>query len=147
MSNFNFNKVILGGRLTADPELKTTSTGITVVTVSMAVNRRTSKEQQTDFFNILAWRQLTELCERYLSKGKKVAITGSIQMRNYEDKNGIKRTAVDFLADEVEFLSPADKGARKEMEYRAEERQAIATEGNAPADTGFTQVDDDALPF
>lgn len=104
-------------------------------------------EQQTDFFNIVAWRQLAELCERYLSKGKKVAITGSIQMRNYEDKNGIKRTAVDFLADEVEFLSPADKGARKEMEYRAEERQAIATEGNAPADTGFTQVDDDALPF
>lgn len=104
-------------------------------------------EQQTDFLNIVAWRQLAELCEKYLSKGKKVAVIGSILVRNYEDKNGVKRTAWDILADEVEFLSPADKGARKEMEYRAEERQAIATEGNAPADPGFTQVDDAELPF
>lgn len=104
-------------------------------------------EQQTDFFNIVAWRQLAELCEKYLSKGKKVAVIGSIQTRSYEDKNGNKRMAWDIVADEVEFLSPADKGMRKEMEYRAEERQAITTEGNAIADPGFTQVEDSELPF
>ena len=143
------NQFYFVGNLTKDPEVRTTNAGIKVCNFTIAINRRMKNngEQQTDFFNIVAWRQLAELCERYLSKGKKVAITGSIQMRNYEDKNGIKRTAVDFLADEVEFLSPADKGARKEMEYRAEERQAIATEGNAPADPGFTQVDDAELPF
>ena len=143
------NQFFFIGNLTKDPEVRTTNAGIKVCNFTIAINRRMKNngEQQTDFFNIVAWRQLAELCERYLSKGKKVAITGSIQMRNYEDKNGIKRTAVDFLADEVEFLSPADKGARKEMEYCAEERQAIATEGNAPADPGFTQVDDAELPF
>lgn len=143
------NQFFFIGNLTKDPEVRTTNAGIKVCNFTIAINRRMKNngEQQTDFFNIVAWRQLAELCEKYLSKGKKVAITGSIQMRNYEDKNGIKRTAVDFLADEVEFLSPADKGARKEMEYRAEERIAITQEGNAPADPGFTQVDDSELPF
>lgn len=104
-------------------------------------------EQQADFLNIVAWRQLAELCEKYLSKGKKVAVVGSIQTRSYEAQDGSKRTALDIVADEVEFLSPADKGARKEMEYRAEERQAIMTEGDTPADSGFTQIDDSELPF
>lgn len=107
---------------------------------------KSNGEQQTDFFNIVAWRQLAELCEKYLSKGKKVAVIGSIQTRTYE-KDGVKRTAWDILADEVEFLSPADKGARKEMDYRAEERQAIMTEGEVPVDSGFTQVEDSELPF
>lgn len=137
------------GNLVRDPEVRTTNAGIKVCNFTIAINRRMKNngEQQTDFINIVAWRQLAELCEKYLSKGKKVAVIGSIQVRNYEDKNGIKRTSWDILADEVEFLSPADKGARKEMEYRAEERQAIATEGNAPTDSGFTQVDDAELPF
>jgi single-strand DNA-binding protein len=137
------------GNLVRDPEVRTTNAGIKVCNFTIAINRRMKNngEQQTDFLNIVAWRQLAELCEKYLSKGKKVAVIGSIQVRNYEDKNGVKRTSWDILADEIEFLSPADKGARKEMEYRAEERQAIATEGNAPTDTAFTQVDDPELPF
>ena len=137
------------GNLVRDPEVKTTNAGIKVCNFTIAINRRMKNngEQQTDYLNIVAWRQLAELCEKYLIKGKKVAVIGSIQVRNYEDKNGVKRTSWDILADEIEFLSPADKGARKEMEYRAEERQAIATEGNAPTDTAFTQVDDPELPF
>lgn len=137
------------GNLVRDPEVRTTNAGIKVCNFTIAINRRMKNngEQQTDFLNIVAWRQLAELCEKYLSKGKKVAVIGSIQVRNYEDKNGVKRTSWDILADEVEFLSHADKGARKEMEYRAEERQAIATEGNTPPDTGFTQVEDSELPF
>ena len=142
------NHVYLIGNLVRVPEVKSVNAGIKVCNFTIAVNRRmkSNGEQQTDFFNIVAWRQLAELCEKYLSKGKKVAIVGSIQTRSYE-KDGVKRTAWDILADEVEFLSPADKGAHREMEYRAEERAAISTEGNAPADSGFTQTDDSELPF
>ena len=136
------------GNLTRDVECRTTQSGVKVANFTIAINRRVKSngEQQTDFFNIVAWRQLAELCEKYLSKGKKVAVIGSIQTRTYE-KDGVKRTAWDILADEVEFLSPADKGARKEMDYRAEERQAIMTEGEVPVGSGFTQVEDSELPF
>ena len=136
------------GNLTKDVECRTTQSGVKVANFTIAINRRVKSngEQQTDFFNIVAWRQLAELCEKYLSKGKKVAVIGSIQTRTYE-KDGVKRTAWDILADEVEFLSPADKGARKEMDYRAEERQAIMTEGEVPVGSGFTQVEDSELPF
>lgn len=136
------------GNLTKDVECRNTQSGVKVANFTIAINRRmkSNGEQQTDFFNIVAWRQLAELCEKYLSKGKKVAVIGSIQTRTYE-KDGAKRTAWDILADEVEFLSPADKGARKEMDYRAEERQAIMTEGEVPVDSGFTQVEDNELPF
>ena len=142
------NKAYLIGNVCREIECRTTQSGVKVANFTIAINRRMKNngEQQTDFFNIVAWRQLAELCEKYLNKGKKVAVIGSIQTRTYE-KDGVKRTAWDILADEVEFISPADKGARKETEYRAEERQAIATEGNAPADPGFTQVDDAELPF
>ena len=135
------------GNLVRDPEVRSTNAGIKVCNFTIAINRRmkTNGEQQTDFLNIVVWRQLAELCEKYLSKGKKVAVVGSVQTRTYEAQDGSKRTAFEIVADEVEFLSPADKGARKEMEYRAEERQAIMTEGDATAD--FTQADDGELPF
>lgn len=142
------NHTYIIGNLTKNPDVRSTNAGIKVCNFTIAVNRRmkSNGEQQTDFFNIVAWRQLAELCEKYLSKGKKVAVTGSIQTRTYE-KDGVKHSAWDIVADEVEFLSPADKGMRKEMEYRAEERQAIMTEGDVPADSGFTQVDGNELPF
>lgn len=137
------------GNLVRDPEVRSTNAGIKVCNFTIAINRRMKQngEQQTDFLSIVAWKSLAELCEKYLSKGKKVAIVGHIQTRTYETQDGSKRTAWDIIAEEVEFLSPADKGARKEMEYRAEERHAIMTEGNAPADSGFTQVEDSELPF
>ena len=142
------NHTYLIGNLTRDPDVRSTNAGIKVCNFTIAVNRRmkSNGEQQADFFNIVAWRQLAELCEKYLSKGKKVAVIGSIQTRTYE-KDGVKRTAWDILADEVEFLSPTDKGMRKEMEYRAEERQAIMTEGEVPVNSGFTQVEDSEFPF
>lgn len=143
------NHVYLIGNLTRDPEVKSTNAGIKVCNFSIAVNRRmkSNGEQQTDFFNIVAWRQLAELCEKYLSKGKKVAVSGSIQTRTYEAQDGSKRSAFDILADEVEFLSPADKGMHKEMQYRAEERQAIEMEGETTNTHGMTQADDTELPF
>ena len=105
------NKVFLIGNLTRDPELTETASGVPVCHFSIAVNRNYSSqdgERQTDFFNCTAWRAMAETIARYTKKGKKVAVVGSIQMRNYEDNQGVKRTAVDIIAQDVEFLSPRD---------------------------------------
>ncbi len=103
------NKVFLIGNLTRDPELSETNSGVSVCRFAIAVNRRFSSgdaERQTDFFNVTAWRNLAETVARYTKKGNKVAVVGSIQIRNYEDNNGQKRTFVDIIADDVEFLTP-----------------------------------------
>lgn len=136
------NKVYLIGNLTRAPEMRSTQSGVTVCSFSIAVNRRfkdADGKAQTDFFNIVAWRQLGELCGKFLMKGKKVAVVGSIQTRSYEAQDGGKRTAYDIVADEVEFLTPMGEapGTRStaaEAEYK-------------PADSGFTKVDDEELPF
>ena len=103
------NKVFLIGNLTKDPEMRSTQSGVAVCNFSIAVNRRfrnpQTGRQETDFLNIVAWRQLAELCSKYLAKGRKVAVIGNIQTRTYEAKDGNKRTAWDIVADEVEFLS------------------------------------------
>lgn len=145
------NKVYLIGNLTKDPEMRATQMGVSVCNFSIAVGRRfkdSEGNQQTDFFDIVAWRQLGDLCGKYLRKGKKVAITGSIQTHRFTDKNGVTRTGWDIIADEVEFLTPQDTGMQKEMEHRIEERRSIAQEPEyAPADKGFTTVEDEELPF
>lgn len=101
------NKVFLIGNLTRDPELSETNSGIAVCRFSVAVNRRRAngEEPQTDFFQVTAWRGLAESVARYCKKGHKVAVVGSIQMRSYEDREGVKRTAVDIVAQDVEFLT------------------------------------------
>ena len=109
------NKVYLIGNLTRDPETRAAASGISVCNFSLAVNRRVKADgkQECDFLNIVAWRQLGELCSKYLSKGKKCAVVGSIQTRTYEAQDGSKRTAFDIVADEVEFLSPAGQGTNQ----------------------------------
>ena len=105
------NKVFLIGNLTRDPELTETASGVPVCHFSIAVNRNYSSqdgERQTDFFNCTAWRAMAESIARFTKKGKKVCVVGSIQLRNYEDNQGVKRTAVDIIAQDVEFLSPRD---------------------------------------
>ena len=107
------NKVFLIGNLTRDPELTETASGIPVCHFAIAVNRNYSSqdsERQTDFFECTAWRGLGETISRYTKKGKKVAVSGSIQIRNYEDNQGAKRTAVDIIVQDCEFLSPRDSG-------------------------------------
>ena len=107
------NKVFLIGNLTRDPELTETASGVAVCNFSIAVNRNYASqdgERQTDFFNCTAWRGTAEAIARYTKKGKKIAIMGSIQLRNYEDNQGVKRTAVDIIAQDVEFLSPRENG-------------------------------------
>ncbi len=103
------NKVFLIGNLTRDPELAETASGVAVCHFAIAVNRNYTGqdgERQTDFFNCTAWRGQAETIARFCKKGHKVAVTGSIQMRNYEDNQGVKRTAVDIIVQDVEFLTP-----------------------------------------
>lgn len=108
MANFNFNKVILGGRLTADPELKQTQTGIAVVSFSIAVNRRFAKgsaqQSETDFFNVTAWRQTAEFVTRYFKKGSSICVVGTIQNSTWTDQQNTKHYRTDIVADEVMFV-------------------------------------------
>lgn len=105
MANFNLNKVILGGRVTADPELKHTPQGISVCSFSIAVNRR-SKDGQApaDFINCQAWRTTAEFISRYFKKGSSICLVGSLQTRTWNDQNGNKRYATEVIADEAFFV-------------------------------------------
>lgn len=106
------NKITLIGNLTADPTLRATQSGTSVCQFTIAVNRRfpgPDGQKQTDFFRINTWRQLAESCNKYLSKGKKVAIVGELQARTYEANDGTTRMSLDVSADEVEFLSPKEE--------------------------------------
>ena len=108
------NKVILIGNLTRDPELSETNSGVPLCRFSIAVNRNYGSsadgERKTDFFNVVAWRGLAETVARYAKKGNKVGVVGSIELRNYEDAQGVKRTGVDIVAQDVEFLTPKGSG-------------------------------------
>lgn len=106
MANLNLNKAILGGRLTADVELKQTTSGISVCSFSIAVNRKTAKDgdQKTDFINCIAWRQTAEFISKYFKKGSSLCIVGSIQTRTWQDNNGNKRSATEVVVDEAMFV-------------------------------------------
>lgn len=116
------NRVILIGRLTRDPELRYTASGVAVASFSLAVDRQYKNgngEKETDFINIVAWNKLGELCGEYLAKGKQVALEGRLQIRSYEDKDGIKRTVAEVVADSAQFLSPKDAVSRQDRDELA----------------------------
>lgn len=96
------NSISIIGRLTADPELRKTQSGIPVASFTLAVDRPRVKET-TDFFNCVAWRQTGEFVARYFTKGRKMGVTGSMQSRRYEDKEGNKRTVWELVVDHVDF--------------------------------------------
>ncbi len=103
------NKIILIGNLTRDPESGVTQSGVGFTRFTIAVNRpftNAAGERLADYFDVITWRQLADRCAKYLYKGSKVGIHGSVQRRQYEDRDGIKRTSFDVVADEVEFLTP-----------------------------------------
>ena len=110
-ANFNFNKAILGGRLTTDPELKQTQSGTPVCTFSIAINRKGNKDgqQTSDFINCVAWRERAELISKYFHKGSSICIVGEIQTRKWQDNNGNNRNATEVIVNEVNFVdSKAD---------------------------------------
>ncbi len=153
MSSLNLNKVVLCGRLTADPELKQTSSGIAVVSFTLAVNRRYqsksadgTQSQQADFISVVAWRQTAEFISRYFRKGSALCITGSIQTRSWQDQQGQKRYATEVVADEAMFVDSkgesAGAGGYTET-YNAPSYSS--TPGGAPK---FEELKtDDDLPF
>ena len=107
------NTAIIMGRLTTDPELKSTGGGVSVCSFTVAVDRRfkgQNEERQTDFIRCVAWRQSAEFLARFFRKGSMVAVTGSIQVRNYEDKNGNRREAVELVADQISFTGERSQG-------------------------------------
>ena len=157
------NNAVIMGRLTADPELRTTGNGISVTGFTVAVDRnyqRQGQERQTDFISVVAWRQTAEFVSRYFRKGQMIAVQGSIQTRNYEDRNGVKRTAVEIVADTVSFCgSKAETGAGGQNAAApapsgnpappvpAYQQGSGAGVSNATPDD-FSQVEmDDELPF
>ena len=138
------NKVILIGRLTRDPEIRHLQNGSPVASFSIAVDRQFKNkngERETDFVPIVAWSQRAELCEKYLSKGSQCAISGRLQIRNYEDSNGNKRTIAEVVADDIEFLTSRSEAGSKPT-YRQNDNFGI------PVGDGFEEDPDDSdLPF
>jgi single-strand DNA-binding protein len=113
------NKIMLIGNLGKDPELQVTSDGTPFTRFSLAVNRYTKsssgeRKEETEWFNIVAWRQLAETCERYLHKGSKVYIEGRLSQRKYTDKNGVERTSVEVIANDMEMLTPKSASSSSE---------------------------------
>lgn len=142
-----FNLVVLTGRLTADPELKTTQSGISVTSFSIAVDRRyrAGEEKQTDFINIVAWRQSAEFVAKYFKKGNMIGIEGSIQTRKYTDKNGNNRTAFEVVANNVQFVETKRDSAPSAAEDTAPAASFSNAGANDFADLG--DIADDDLPF
>ena len=140
------NTVALMGRLTADPELRYTTSNIPVTSFTIAVDRafKNGEERQTDFINIVAWRQRAEFASKYFRKGQLIAVDGSIQTRRYQDKDGNNRTAFEVVANNLHFAERRDSSA-----------SPIASEASAPAPSfSNTEADDfsslpgdDELPF
>jgi len=138
------NKLTIIGNLTRDPELRTTSTGVNVCTFTVAVNRRrsaNSNQPEADFFRVSAWRQLGENCQRYLAKGRKVAVVGPVSVQSYTGNDGNTRFSLEVQADDVEFLSPRNEDAGYAPAVPSQPAPA------APAMNGFEEVDDEDLPF
>lgn len=129
------NKVVLVGNLCKDPEARTTQSGISVTSFTVAVQRRYKKdgEQQADFINCVAWRGTADFVAKYFQKGSKIGLSGSIQTRTYDDANGVRKYVTEVLADDVEFVTSK---AQKE---------------NQPSedlfDGDFQPLDDAELPF
>jgi len=163
VSNLNLNKVILGGRLTADPELKQTQSGVPVLSFTLAINRRFapkatdgSQSQQTDFINMVAWRQTADFISRFFRKGSSICVTGSIQTRNWTDNQGQKRYATEVVVDEAMFVDSRNDGssAKADAPYGQSNTYTpdayntpsySSGEGSAP---NFEEVKtDDDLPF
>ena len=134
------NKLTIIGNLTRDPELRTVGSGISVCDFTVAVNRRRTGEgqQEADFFRVTVWRQLGEICAKYLAKGRKVCVVGPVSVRTYQTQQGETRAQLEVTADDIEFLSPRDQA---EEQYQAQERKAIQREAQ------FTPVSGEDLPF
>lgn len=148
------NKVTLVGRLAKDPELRTTNTGKSVCSFSVAVDRRFKQEGQptADFFTVTAWGKQGEVINQYMAKGRQIALSGRLQNRTYEDKEGIKRNVVDVILEEFDFIgSKSDDGTNRKESGGMGNSQAEASgyqQDTLLGDDDFRMIaDDDDVPF
>ncbi len=153
MANFNLNKVIMGGRLTADPELKQTPSGVSVSTFSIAVNRRynskdsTGNQPQADFFNVTAWRATAEFVSKYFRKGSSICVVGTLQNRTWTDQQGVKHYATDIIADEVNFVDSRSEASSSQSYTPDAYTSPSYSSDNASAPKFEELQTDDDLPF
>ncbi len=145
------NCAIIMGRLVADPELRTTNGGTSVTSFRVAVDRsfvRQGEERQADFIDVVAWRQTAEFVSKYFRKGSMIAVQGSIQTRNYEDKNGNKRTAVEIVADNVSFTgSRTESGTGSYSREEGTPAYQPAASFTTADEGDFKDIPEDDLPF
>lgn len=136
------NKAVLIGYMANDPESRTTNSGINTCTFRLAVQRRFADKdgnRTSDFLPIVCWRQTAEFASRYLSKGRRIAVEGSIQTRSYDAQDGTKRYVTEIIADNIEALDKAEAKAEAPSNVAAAAQQTFGAD--------FVQVDDDDLPF
>ena len=134
------NKVILTGCLAADPDYAKTQSGVPRCTLRLAVQRRfadANGERQSDFFNVICWRNTADFAANYMKKGRKIAVEGSLQTRSYDARDGSRRYVTEVIAENVEFCDRAESAGRRNepQDY------------SAPPQGGFVEVDDEELPF
>lgn len=154
------NRIILIGRLTADPELRYTSSGTAVASFSLAVDRQRANqmgERETDFINIVVWQKLGELCAQYLKKGRMAAVEGRLQIRSYENKEGQRVRVAEVVADNVRFLDRGDNtgsggfegsGAGNNQGFAGGNKRGNSTNDDPFVDDGRPiDISDDDLPF
>ena len=153
MSSLNLNKAILCGRLCADPELKQTQNNVSVVSFTLAVNRRFRSQDaqsapQADFISVVAWRQTAEFIARYFRKGSAICVTGSIQTRTWQDAQGQKRYATEVVVDEAMFVDSKNEGGAGQG-YTPDAYAAPSFSSSVGADAPkFEELkSDDELPF
>ena len=149
MANFNFNQVILGGRLTTDPELKTTPSGVSVASFGIAVNRPYSKDQEqqkADFINCVAWRNTADFIAKYFKKGSSICVVAKLQTRTWTNDKGEKRFAMDVVVQEANFVDSKGESNPGQQIPATVYNSAESTENSAPAT--FTELENDEdLPF
>lgn len=147
MANFNFNKVIIGGRLTTDPELKTITSGVSVTKFSVAVNKP-GKKDQADFFNVTAWRSTAEVVTQYFHKGSSICLEGTLTQRMWEDGNGNKHSAVEIIADKVYFVDSKSESRTDAPHIPASTADRAKKDAEfVAAQNTFAEINDDDLPF
>jgi single-strand DNA-binding protein len=138
------NLAVIIGNITKDPDTRTTNSGIVCTTFTIAVNRPTKGDDgkhEADYISVVTWRQLAEICAKYLAKGRKVGVTGRIQTRTYDAKDGTKRYVTEVVAENVEFLTPMQNAAPATVAPTQEPQQrTVYDQGNA-------YIQDDELPF
>ena len=146
----SFNRVILAGNLTRDPELRFTNDGVPVCSFGLAVNRVRSRNEEVDFFDISAWREFGVTIANYKKKGDPILVEGRLQYRTWEAQDGSKRSKVDVVADNVQFLggrADADGGAGAASSGGEQSRRGGRSQGGSRDEVEINEEDFDDIPF